>query len=153
MAVSSPRYSIDAPALLAWDGEVAAALRGLPEVRAVAEYAEMPSPQLRSPDGHQTMDYELFLLFRIQREYLERGDNDRATVAGLSAVAPVITGADLLALKMIRVGLCGAVLVDATLIRGFGVPAVMSIAGRWNRFPGRRQTAGERKNSGGGRRQ
>jgi len=24
-----------------------------------------------------SMDYELFLLFRIQREYLEHGDNDR----------------------------------------------------------------------------
>jgi RND superfamily putative drug exporter len=101
-----------------------------------------------------SMDYELFLLFRIRREYLIDGDNDRATVAGLAAVAPVITGAglimavvfgafvaaDLPALKMIGVGLCGAVLVDATLIRGFIVPAVMTIAGRWNWFPGVRQT-------------
>jgi RND superfamily putative drug exporter len=97
-----------------------------------------------------SMDYELFLLFRIRREYLVDGDNDRATVAGLAAVAPVITGAglimavvfgafvgaDLPALKMIGVGLCGAVLVDATLIRGFIVPAVMTIAGRWNWYPG-----------------
>jgi RND superfamily putative drug exporter len=99
-----------------------------------------------------SMDYELFLLFRIQKEYLAHGDNDRATIAGLSAVAPVITGAglimaavfgafvsaDLPALKMIGVGLCVAVLVDATLIRGFVVPAVMCLAGRWNWFPGRR---------------
>ena len=42
------------------------------------------------------MDYELFLLFRIQREYLLGRDNDRATVAGLVAVAPVITGAGLI---------------------------------------------------------
>jgi RND superfamily putative drug exporter len=98
-----------------------------------------------------SMDYELFLLFRIQREYLAHGDNDRATVAGLAAVAPVITGAGLImavvfgafagaelpVLKMIGVGLCVAVLVDATLIRGFVVPAVMSIAGRWNWYPGR----------------
>jgi RND superfamily putative drug exporter len=97
-----------------------------------------------------SMDYELFLLFRIRREYLLRGDNDRATIEGLAAVAPVITGAglimavvfgafvgaDLPALKMIGVGLCGAVLVDATLIRGFVVPAVMSLAGRWNWYPG-----------------
>lgn len=99
-----------------------------------------------------SMDYELFLLFRIQKEYREQGDNDRATVSGLAAVAPVITGAglimatvfgafvsaDLPALKMIGVGLCVAVLVDATLIRGFVVPAVMSLAGRWNWYPGRR---------------
>ncbi len=97
-----------------------------------------------------SMDYELFLLFRIRREFLARADNDRATVAGLAAVAPVITGAglimaavfgafaaaDLPVLKMIGVGLCVAVFIDATLIRGFIVPAVMSIAGRWNWYPG-----------------
>jgi RND superfamily putative drug exporter len=102
-----------------------------------------------------SMDYELFLLFRIRREYLAHGDNARATVEGLAAVAPVITGAGLImavvfgafvgaelpALKMIGVGLCGAVLVDATLIRGFVVPAVMSLAGRWNWYPGNRPHA------------
>ncbi len=100
-----------------------------------------------------SMDYELFLLFRIQREYRVHGDNDRATIDGLAGVAPVITGAglimavvfgafagaDLPALKMIGVGLCVAVLVDATLIRGFVVPAFMSLAGRWNWYPGRRR--------------
>jgi len=97
-----------------------------------------------------SMDYELFLLFRIQREYLAHGDNERATVDGLAAVAPVITGAGLImaivfgafagaalpALKMIGVGLCVAVLVDATVIRGMVVPAFMSVAGRWNWYPG-----------------
>ena len=33
-----------------------------------------------------SMDYELFLLFRIRREFLLHGDNDRATVEGLAAV-------------------------------------------------------------------
>ena len=98
-----------------------------------------------------SMDYELFLLFRIQRQFLLHGDNDRATVEGLAAVGPVITGAglimtvvfgafvsaDLPALKMIGVGLCVAVLIDATVIRAFVVPAFMSIAGRWNWYPGR----------------
>ncbi len=99
-----------------------------------------------------SMDYELFLLFRIQQEYLRDGDNARATVEGLAAVAPVITGAGLImvvvfgafaaaqlpVLKMMGVGLCVAVLVDATLIRALLVPAVMAIAGKWNWFPGRR---------------
>jgi putative drug exporter of the RND superfamily len=102
-----------------------------------------------------SMDYELFLLFRIQREYLRDGDNDRATVEGLAAVAPVITGAGLImvvvfgafvsaqlpVLKMIGLGLCVAVLVDATLIRAVIVPAVMALAGRWNWYPGRRREA------------
>jgi uncharacterized membrane protein YdfJ with MMPL/SSD domain len=97
-----------------------------------------------------SMDYELFLLFRIKREYAIDGDNDRATVAGLVNVAPVITGAGLImaavfgafvgaqlpVLKMMGVGLCVAVLVDATVIRTFIVPAVMALGGRLNWYPG-----------------
>lgn len=97
-----------------------------------------------------SMDYELFLLFRIQRQFALHGDNDRATAEGLAAVGPVITGAGLImtavfgafvsaslpALKMIGVGLCVAVLVDASVIRAFVVPAFMSVAGRWNWYPG-----------------
>jgi RND superfamily putative drug exporter len=102
-----------------------------------------------------SMDYELFLLFRIQHEYRRDQDNNRATIEGLAAVAPVITGAGLImvvvfgafigaglpVLKMMGVGLCVAVLVDATLIRALIVPAVMAIAGRWNWYPGRPATA------------
>lgn len=97
-----------------------------------------------------SMDYELFLLFRIKREYAIDQNNDRATVAGLVAVAPVITGAGLImaavfgafvgarlpVLKMMGVGLCVAVLVDATVIRTFVVPAVMTLGGRFNWYPG-----------------
>ncbi len=97
-----------------------------------------------------SMDYELFLLFRIKREYAIDQNNIRATIAGLVAVAPVITGAglimavvfgafvgaDLPVLKMMGVGLCVAVLVDATVIRTFLVPAVMALGGRFNWYPG-----------------
>jgi RND superfamily putative drug exporter len=97
-----------------------------------------------------SMDYELFLLFRIKRAYALERDNDKATVSGLVAVAPVITGAGLImavvfgafvgaelpVLKMMGVGLCVAVLVDATVIRTFVVPAVMAIGGRFNWYPG-----------------
>lgn len=97
-----------------------------------------------------SMDYELFMLFRIQHEYQRDCDNTRATIDGLAAVAPVITGAGLImvvvfgafvgaglpVLKMTGLGLCVAVLVDATLIQGLIVPAVMGIAGRWNWYPG-----------------
>ena len=34
-------------------------------------------------------------------------------------------------------GLCVSVLIDATVIRAFVVPAVMALAGRWNWYPGR----------------
>jgi RND superfamily putative drug exporter len=97
-----------------------------------------------------SMDYELFLLFRIKREYAIDQNNNRATVAGLVAVAPVITGAGLImaavfgafvgaqlpVLKMMGVGLCVAVLIDATLIRTFLVPAAMTLGGRFNWYPG-----------------
>jgi RND superfamily putative drug exporter len=100
-----------------------------------------------------SMDYELFLLFRIQQEYLKDRNNERAIAEGLAAVAPVITGAGLImvvvfgafvgaelpVLKMTGVGLCVAVCVDATIIRAFVVPAAMALAGRWNWYPGRRQ--------------
>jgi len=105
-----------------------------------------------------SMDYELFLLFRIKREYAIDQNNQRATIAGLVAVAPVITGAGLImaavfgafvgaqlpVLKMMGVGLCVAVLVDATVIRTFVVPAAMTLGGRFNWYPGhpaRRQPA------------
>jgi putative drug exporter of the RND superfamily len=102
-----------------------------------------------------SMDYELFLLFRIKREYAIDGNNNRATVAGLVTVAPVITGAGLImaavfgafvgaqlpVLKMMGVGLCVAVLVDATVIRTFVVPAVMALGGRLNWYPGRLRRA------------
>jgi RND superfamily putative drug exporter len=42
---------------------------------------------------------------------------------------------------MIGLGLCVAVLADATLIRALIVPAVMALAGRWNWYPGRRRGA------------
>ena len=106
-----------------------------------------------------SMDYELFLLFRIQRQFALHGDNDRATAEGLAAVGPVITGAGLImtavfgafvsaslpALKMIGVGLCVAVLVDASVIRAFVVPAFMSVAGRWNWYPGYSQGPGSER--------
>jgi len=53
--------------------------------------------------------------------------------AFVSAALPV--------LKMIGLGLCVAVLVDATLVRALIVPAVMALAGRWNWYPGRRGAA------------
>jgi RND superfamily putative drug exporter len=45
-------------------------------------------------------------------------------------------GAKLPVLKMMGVGLCVAVLVDATVIRTFVVPAVLTLGGRFNWYPG-----------------
>jgi RND superfamily putative drug exporter len=98
-----------------------------------------------------SMDYELFLLFRISGEYDAHGDPNRATATGLSRAAPIVTGAalimavvfasfvasDVALVKMLGVGLAAAVIVDATVIRTFLLPAAMALAGRWNWYPGR----------------
>ena len=102
-----------------------------------------------------SMDYEVFLLSRIRRDFEATGDNAGATASGLAASGPIITGAalimaavfgafvgaEIVLLKMIGLGLCVTVLVDATLIRTLLVPAMMVIAGRWNWYPGIRQPA------------
>jgi len=97
-----------------------------------------------------SMDYELFLLFRILAEFRRDGDTTRATVTGVGSTAPVVTGAALIMavvfasfvasdvplVKMLGLGLAAAVAVDALLMRTLLLPAVMTLAGRWNWYPG-----------------
>ena len=103
-----------------------------------------------------SMDYEVFLLSRIKESFDASGDNDRATIDGLSATAGVITSAALLMIavfgafafarvlvvRLLGFGLAAAVLLDATIIRLALVPAVMHLAGRWNWWPGVRGGGG-----------
>jgi len=92
------------------------------------------------------MDYEVFLLSRV-KEYVDAGlDNDPAVRAGLQRSGRIITSAaaivmlvflgfafgDLLMIKEVGVGLAFAVLLDATVVRMFLVPATMTLLGRWN---------------------
>jgi RND superfamily putative drug exporter len=97
-----------------------------------------------------SMDYEVFLLSRIRESFERTGDNERATIEGMSATASVITSAAaimiivfgtfafsrVLAAQLMGFGLAAAVLLDATLIRMVLVPSFMHIAGRWNWWPG-----------------
>ena len=97
-----------------------------------------------------SMDYEVFLLSRIKEAFDASGDNERATIEGLSATAGVITSAAalmitvfgafafarVLVIQLLGFGLAAAVLLDATVIRLVMVPAVMQLAGRWNWWPG-----------------
>jgi len=99
-----------------------------------------------------SMDYEVFLLSRIREAFERTGDNECATAEGLSAVASTITSAALimvivfgyfafarvLLLQFLGFGLAVAVFLDATLIRMLLVPTIMSVAGRWNWWPGSR---------------
>ncbi|MEU7862612.1 MMPL family transporter [Nonomuraea sp. NPDC049141] len=93
-----------------------------------------------------SMDYEVFLLTSVRQAYLKHGDNGRAVAEGLGATGRVITSAALIMVavfvafiaypdpmvKTFGVGLAVAVAVDATVIRGFLVPATMVLLGRLN---------------------
>jgi RND superfamily putative drug exporter len=93
-----------------------------------------------------SMDYEVFLISRIKEVYTETGDNTRAVAVGLERTGRLVTAAaalvavvmialatsGLTVLKLLGVGLALAVLMDATLVRGILVPAVMRLAGRAN---------------------
>ncbi|HEX6483031.1 MAG TPA: MMPL family transporter [Ktedonobacteraceae bacterium] len=99
-----------------------------------------------------SMDYEVFLLSRIQEEWLRTHDNRRAVARGLEKTGSVITNAALLfmivagafiftsilLIQEMGIGLTVAVLVDAAIIRMLLVPATMRLLGRWNWWlPGR----------------
>ncbi len=93
-----------------------------------------------------SMDYEVFLISRIREEYVAGNDNATAVAYGLTATARVITaaaaimvavfgsfvlGADRI-IKEFGVGLATAILVDATIVRLFLVPATMELLGERN---------------------
>ena len=92
------------------------------------------------------MDYEVFLLARIN-EYWEAGhDNDEAVARGLQRSGRIITSAaviiiavflgfvsgEMISIKEIGVGLAVMVAADATLVRLLLVPATMTVLGHWN---------------------
>jgi RND superfamily putative drug exporter len=93
-----------------------------------------------------SMDYEVFLLSRIKEEYDQVGDNDSSIALGLERTGRIITAAALLLsitffafgtsdvsfIKMFGIGLGLAVLMDATVVRAFLVPAFMKLAGNAN---------------------
>ncbi|MGW0810038.1 MMPL family transporter [Nonomuraea sp. NPDC002799] len=93
-----------------------------------------------------SMDYEVFLLTAVRQAYTKHGDNSRAVAEGLGTTGRVITSAALIMVavfvafiaypdamvKTFGVGLAVAVAVDATIIRGFLVPATMVLLGRLN---------------------
>ena len=93
-----------------------------------------------------SMDYEVFLVSRIYEGH-QQGMSDREAVShALSVTGSIISSAALLMIivfaafipsnvvliKTLALGLTVAVFLDATLIRSALVPAVMTLAGRWN---------------------
>ena len=93
-----------------------------------------------------SMDYQVFLVTRIDEEWLTTHDNATAVRNGLAATGKTITAAALImimvfgsfasgserVIKEFGLGLAGAVLVDAVLVRMAIVPALMRMLGRAN---------------------
>ncbi|MEX2413320.1 MAG: MMPL family transporter [Thermoleophilaceae bacterium] len=93
-----------------------------------------------------SMDYEVFILTRMREEYDRSGSTNRAVIDGLGHTGRLVTSAALILFfafaalasapdtvtKMFATSLAAGILLDATLIRGLLVPAVVSLMGRWN---------------------
>ncbi|NDH89715.1 MAG: MMPL family transporter [Flavobacteriia bacterium] len=93
-----------------------------------------------------SMDYEVFLLSRIKEEHDAGKSNIDAVALGLQKSARIITAAAFIlavvfaafvlsgvtSIKMMGFGVAFAILLDATLIRAFLVPALMRLFGDWN---------------------
>ncbi len=93
-----------------------------------------------------SMDYEVFLISRIQEEWLACGDNRTAVRKGLAATGKTITAAALImilvfgsfilggerVIKEFGLGLAAGVLMDAVIIRMAIVPALMFLFGKAN---------------------
>ena len=93
-----------------------------------------------------SMDYEIFLLSRITEAHRNGATTTEAVAQGLQRTGGLITAAaailvtvflalaasNLTALKVIGVGLTLAIVLDATIVRGLLVPAIMRLAGEAN---------------------
>jgi RND superfamily putative drug exporter len=93
-----------------------------------------------------SMDYEVFLLSRVQESFWQTGDNKQAVALGMQRSGGIITSAavivvvvsscfataDMILVKALGLGMALAVILDATLVRGLLVPATMRLLGDWN---------------------
>lgn len=93
-----------------------------------------------------SMDYEVFLLSRVQEAFWQTGDNRQAVALGLERSGGIITSAavivivvsacfataDMILVKALGLGMALAVALDATLVRGLLVPSTMRLLGNWN---------------------
>jgi len=93
-----------------------------------------------------TTDYQVFLVSRIQEEWLKRRDNSAAIRVGQATSGRIISAAAAImtvvffaftfttdrTIKMIGLGMAAAVLTDALIVRTVLVPAVMHTLGKAN---------------------
>jgi RND superfamily putative drug exporter len=93
-----------------------------------------------------SMDYEVFIMHRMREEYDAGHATDESIVRGLAFTGKLVTCAALILflafvamastpqteIKIMATGLAAGIIIDATVIRAFLVPALTSLMGRWN---------------------
>jgi len=93
-----------------------------------------------------SMDYQVFLVSRMHEEYLNTNDNEEAIIRGQANTGRVISAAALVMICVFLsfaiggeriiaefgIGLGGAVLIDAFVIRTVLVPSLMHFVGKAN---------------------
>ena len=93
-----------------------------------------------------SMDYQVFIISRMREAYDRTGSTQTAVVEGIGRTGRLVTSAALILglafvafslqpgteAKIFATALGGGILIDATIIRGVLVPAVVAILGRWN---------------------
>jgi RND superfamily putative drug exporter len=93
-----------------------------------------------------SMDYHVFILSRVREAYDRGMSTDDAVAHGIKTTAGTVTSAAIvmvgaflifatlpfLDFKEMGIGLAAAVLIDATIVRAFLLPASMKLLGDWN---------------------
>jgi putative drug exporter of the RND superfamily len=93
-----------------------------------------------------SMDYQVFIIRRMREAYDRTGSTDAAVVEGIGRTGRLVTSAALILalafvalsaspgteVKIFGTALAAGILIDATVVRGLLVPAVVAILGRWN---------------------
>jgi putative drug exporter of the RND superfamily len=91
-----------------------------------------------------SMDYHIFILSRIRERRLAGEEPDAAVVSGIATSAGVVSSAAVIMVavfsvfvtlsaieyKMLGVGMSLAIVIDATVVRGVLLPAVMALLGQ-----------------------
>jgi RND superfamily putative drug exporter len=105
-----------------------------------------------------SMDYEVFLVARVQEAWRAGLSESDALADGLARTGGVITSAaaimvvvfaaftlgGFVMIKVLGFALAAAVLIDVTIVRVALGPALLRLAGRWNWWPSERTTASPR---------
>jgi len=93
-----------------------------------------------------SMDYEVFILTRINEEYARTGETREAVIRGIGRTGRLVTsgalilclafialgGVPVIDVKILATGLAAGIIVDATVIRGVLAPALVALLGRYN---------------------